>query len=228
MNPGFYQLSFRGLSWREAWRLSNGPLAFGVAVVLKLIGFRGQKMWLPAVEGEQECAEADLSAEARAVVAPLVAEALQLGYLPGVYSQVRHERCPATRDSGGCVCLHREGNRAMHLAFVVTEVMGQPVPATAITGLIVDHSGDRTYDFSPTKEQLDGDGFAIKRPVREKSVAATEVAMQEFLRQGGCVPSRFGSIAEFKRVADRIDTAMWAARAKRGLVLPVGGTGAES
>ena len=38
IEPGLYQMSFRGLTLGEAWRFSGNPLTFAIALVLKVVG----------------------------------------------------------------------------------------------------------------------------------------------------------------------------------------------
>lgn len=222
MNPGFYQMSFRGMSFSEAWRFSTGLVTFLVALGLKAVAFKGPKSWLPACEGEAFCEESQLTEAARNALRPLIAEAGELGYAPGRFIRILPGKSEAAKDGAAYLCLHRDGNRILHLAYVVTEAAGQITTAVVVTGGMVDQVQDLTYDFTHTKAFLDGEGFAIRHHVRKAGVTAAEASMVEFLTRNGGAVRRFSSLAECKTITDRIDSAMWQARIRRGLYIPVG------
>lgn len=215
-------MSFRGLTLREAWRFSSGPVTFILALALKAIGFRGSKMWLPGHESERLGNASELSADTQVALAPLVAEAANLGYTPGRYIHVIPDRNPSTVDAGAYLCLHRDGNRILHLARVVTEAAGTATSRIHLNGAIVDLNRDLTYDFCESKAHFDGDGYATKFHVREATVTAVDAAMRSHLEKQPGLARKFASLDDLKRVTDRIDAAQWHARVGRGLFLPIG------
>lgn len=178
-------------------------------------------MWLPGHEAERFCDESELGEAARNALAPLVADATQRGFLPGRFVRPIAERNPSSTESSAYYCLHRDGNRILLLAHVITQVAETTKTSIRVVGSMVDAHRDLLYDFSSDGRKFEDDGLAIKLKVPATTVIAIDSEMIAHIGKGGCVPRHFTSLEEFQRVNYRIDAAQWEARVQRGLFLPV-------
>jgi len=217
MIPGVYQMSFGGLTVREAWRFSRGLFPFVMALVLKLTGMKGTKLWLPACDAEKECTSAEFSDRAKAALVPIEANLLTLGYGTPLYTRQVRICDPSCKEAFALITLHRDGNRVIHVGFVVSTAGGFERQAVSITGGIMDAQKDFTYDFVSHKNYLDAHGFARAIRVKVPRAYETDEAMNSFIATHPGVARRFASVAEFRARAMALDTKIWDLRIVRGL-----------
>ncbi len=221
MKPGKYQICYRGLTMAEAWRFSKGPLAFLTALVLKIKGFKGSVMWLPTTEAEQECARTDLSDRARAVLDPIESSLLALGYGTPTYIRQTKVFNPKSREACGLVALHNDGNRIIHVGFIVMASGVREVQALSISGGIVDAKQDKTYSFVSHRNYFDAHGYSERIEVKHARIGDTEEAMQAFIAAHRDNARRFKTLADFRSAVAGIDAKAWDKRIARGLVIPI-------
>ena len=153
--PGVYQLNYRRASPRELWRMSGlpRPLTFPTAILLKLLGKRGQRVWLPPSQTLADCAEEDLTEEARGHLAPVVQQMGRLGCRRGAFRRLARKLDPGIRDMGALRALHDDGRRIMVVIYFrygtlgVTQVRlsGSAIAEDATGTAVLDHD----YHFDP-------------------------------------------------------------------------------
>jgi len=141
MTPGVYQINFRGLTLREAWRFGGSPFRFALALVLKANAHRAGKLWLPAHEAEAPCPEADLSPEARLHLLPVVTAARDLGYTEGRFGRMIRILDPAMKQGFSYLALHRDRQRGLSVGFVVNHAAGVTRNVVVLTGALVGADG---------------------------------------------------------------------------------------
>jgi hypothetical protein len=157
--PGVYELHYRRASLGEIWRMSDvigGPrtLAFVIGLAMKLLGKRGQRAWLPPSETLADCADEDLTEEARAHLAPVVEQLGRLGYRRGSFRRVARNVSPSIRDAAAFRALHDDGRRAMVVLYMHYAHGTDPrVPVcrrVCLSGLVVaeDLTGTAVHDHA--------------------------------------------------------------------------------
>lgn len=219
MKPGVYRMNFRGLSLAECWRFSRGPVKFTIALGLKAIGFSGSPMWLPPHEGEADCAEGDLSAEARERLLPLVAELQALGYARGCFSRAARTFDPHMKQGFAYRALHDSGQRSLFIGFVQNDSSGTLTTTVAPTGAMV--LGDGTsVEFVNHHNYFDGTKTAWKVAVEGAKVADLDAAMLAYARRQRSPLRVFATLEEMKAFNDQAEAVLWETRIARGLMHP--------
>lgn len=221
MRPGKYQICYRGLTLAEAWRFSNGPISFILALILKMKGFKGAIMWLPTSEAEQECARTELSDRARAVLEPIETNLLTRGYCTPLFIRQTKVFDPHNREAYGLVTLHKDGDRIVHVGFGVMVAGEREIQAVSISGGIIDAKKDMTYSFVSHKNYFDAHGYSKRIVVKRAGVGDTDGAMKVFIAAHRDIARRITTIADFRSISACLDAKAWDMRIARGLVLPV-------
>lgn len=219
MKPGVYRMNFRGLSLAECWRFSRGPVKFALALGLKVAGFSGSPMWLPPHESEEDCAESDLSPEAREHLLPLVAELQALGYARGRFSRMARNFDPHTKQGFAHRALHDGGQRGLFIGFVQNDSSGTLTTTVSPAGAMV--LGDGTsVEFVNHHNYFDGTKTARKVAVKGAKVADLDAAMLAYAQTQRVSVRSFASLEEMKAFNDQAETALWETRITRGLMRP--------
>lgn len=221
MTPGVYQMSFRGLSFPEAWRFSKGPVQFLLALGLKLIGLKGAKQWLPPHECETFCEESELSDTARARLLPLVERARALGYIHGRFSRLSRNLDPNIHEAFSHLALNNDRMRSLFLACIVSQAGAEMKTSVTITGGMF--RGDQDIGFVNHVQYLDGPRTSVTIRVRGLELEDTDRTMVEFMRTSTTPFRVFQSFEEMKAHSIQVDIRTWDSRIKRGLFVPEGG-----
>lgn len=199
MIPGVYQMSFRGLSLREAWRFSKrNPLLFLVAMVLKLVGMRGALQRLPTERVEVPCREADLSPSARTHLLPVVQQARDLGYADHLFTTLNEILDPNTLEAFACLLLHRDRRRALYAGFLKSKADGAVKDVVTVTGALAT-IGEGDFEFADHDNYLDPPRGAHIVRLRARGVDAIDRAMQKFA--GAHDVRAFSGFADMRRYA---------------------------
>lgn len=227
MDSGVYQMSFRGLSVREAWRFGREPFKFCVALVLKALAVKGAKLWLPPHECEVPCAVNDLSPRARDALQAVATAAEALGYRGGGFLRMTRILDPNTREVGVWVGFHADGTRGLFAGFVVNAAGGRERAALMMTGAVVTESGEN-HEFLNHHQHMDNGGLTRKHQVRAADVEEMDAAMVAFI--GSCrQPVRhFESAEAFRHHVRRVEEQAFDSRVARGLFRPCGAVADDS
>jgi hypothetical protein len=220
MKSGIYRLHYRGLSLRECWRFSREPFKFAIAVILKVIDFKGPQQWLPTDEAEVECAETELSENARQHLLPVVAEARALGYRRGRFGTFAHNLDPHTKEGFSYRALHDDGTRLLFIGLVQSDASGKLVSKVAPAGMIAFSDGTNTA-FVNHNNYLDGSTTSRTVMVSGQRVSEIDRAMVEFAKRQPVAPRHFSSYDDMKIYSDQVERAHWETRIARGLFRPV-------
>lgn len=221
ISPGLYQLCFRGITLREAWRFGGGPLQFALAVALKLRGLRGPRVWLPARECEAECTAEEHSEAARAALAPYLRALPAAGYDEVVLIRQVRNHDPAFREAAAAVALHRDHRRGLQIAFLRSAGRKGEKRALSLTGALLDADDLRVHEFVGHNNYFDAPGVAERTRVRARDLAAVDQAMGKALE---AEPRRWYAAADlrdFRRRAAEVDDRIWRAHLERGLYVRV-------
>lgn len=221
MQPGVYQMTFRGLTFREAWRFGKEPLKFTIALVLKLIDFKGPKQWLPAHECETLCEEANLSESARQHLLPVVEQARTLGYTAGQFTIMSRNLDPSTKEGFAYLALHHDKVRWMFIGYIASDRSGTTRRTVPITGGLSTSAYDE-IEFVNHPNFLDAGPWSRKIGVTGQTVADLDAAMQKFIATSRDVPRQFSSVAEVRSHAAAMGVKNFDARIARGLFRYVG------
>jgi len=221
MNPGVYQLNFRGLTLREAWRFSGEPFKFLLALVLKAAAFKGSRQWLPAHECEVPCTEDQLSPEAALHLLPAVADARALGYDEGRFHQMARILDPNIKQGFGYATLHRDRQRFLFIGFIVNGTAGRIKPVLACSGALVPTQAV-TLEFLNHRNHLDNAGVTRKIRVRGKTLEAIDAAMQQTLAASSVTFRTFQRLEDVQRHLRDVEVQAFDSRIKRGLLRYVG------
>ena len=221
MHPGVYQLNFRGLTLREAWRFSGEPFKFLLALVLKAAAFKGSRQWLPAHECEASCTEDQLSPEASVHLLPAVAEARALGYDEGRFHQMVRILDPNIQQGFGYAALHRDRRRFLFIGLVVGGAPGRVKPVLAFSGALVTTQAV-TLEFLNHRNHLDNSGVTQKIMVRGKTLGAIDAAMQQTLAAGSETFRTFARLEAVQQHLRDVEVQAFDTRIARGLLRYVG------
>ncbi|MBI3946209.1 MAG: hypothetical protein HY321_09845 [Armatimonadetes bacterium] len=222
IEPGVYQMSWRGLRLSECWRFSKGWI-LPIALLMKLSGKRGNHVWLPASQSEPPCPRDDLSAEALAHLDPEIEKLAGLGYSVISYKKVVRSLDPHVRDTGGFMALHHDGQRTLHVLYLhraqepplppelrTVNPFGVIVPEGGVAVVVVNHNN---YFDEP----------ALSRTIQLPGVGIEEIAARLERELGRArKPIRvFVSPEEAIRFADVRGSAAHARQIGRGLYVKV-------
>jgi hypothetical protein len=217
MTPGVYQINFRGLTIREAWRFGGGPLRFALALVLKAAARKAGKLWLPAHECEEPCTEADLSPEARRELLPVVTEARGLGYTEGRLCRMARILDPHMRQGFSYLALHNDRQRGLFIGFVVNNAGGSTRHVTMLSGMLVGADGTN-HEFVNHRQHFDNGGLTRKHQLRSRSVTEFDTALQSFMAAARDTFRTFDSVAELKAYLRALEDRSFETRIARGLL----------
>ncbi len=217
MIPGVYQTDFRGLTVREAWRFSRGPFKFIIALVLKVIAFKGPNYWLPPHECEETCGEDALSPEARTALLPLVEEARALGYGGGQFSKLIRILDPGTKQGFGFAALHRDRQRVISLGFIVNSTGSTTRSVVGLMGALVT-AGGVNHEFLNHHNHFDNGGITQKHYVRTSTIAGLDTAMQQCQAASRDTFRSFADFATMKAHAQSVEVQAFDTRIARGLL----------
>lgn len=222
MQPGVYQMSFRGLTLAEAWRFGKEPFKFTVALVLKAIAFKGPKQWLPPHECETACEEAGLSAGAREHLIPVVQTARSLGYTTGRFSVLSRNLDENTKEGYSYLALHDDRMRGIFIAYLASTATGSLQPTVVSTGIL---STEQNPDISFVNHRNYMDGVPEARVVRVSGAGIVDLdnTMMDFMRQSRSPVRRFSSLAALTAHGREMDAKNFDARIARGLYQYLGG-----
>jgi hypothetical protein len=125
---GVYRLNYRGYSLAECWRL-GGPMGLGPMLFWRLVGKRGDYLWLPAPEYGIACPKEQLTRETQEQLEPLVRETERLGYTRGMFWRPVRVLDHRIRDGGEYWALHEDGQRVLSAHYTHAE----DAPGCAVT-----------------------------------------------------------------------------------------------
>jgi hypothetical protein len=220
IDPGLYQMSFRGLTLGEAWRFAGNPLTFAIALVLKAGGMKGAKTWLPTHQVEVRCDPAELSEGARRHLLPEVEKARALGYGDGHFLRQTRNDDPSTKEGFAYLALHADRVRALFIGYVVNTAGGSEKTAVRATGGIR-LSGGGDLVFYNHNNFLDGEPDTRRLMVKSSELAALDAAMAAELAKLGMEARSFSSWDDMKAHANEGDERAFAGRIRRGLFVRV-------
>lgn len=221
MTPGVYQISFRGLTLREAWRFGGSPFRFALALFLKATAHRAGRLWLPAHECEAPCTEADLSPEALRDLLPVVTAARDLGYTGGRFSRMIRILDPAMLQGFSYLALHRDRQRGLFIGFVVNRAAGVTRNVVVLTGALVGADGTN-HEFLNHRQHFDNGGLTRKHQLRSGTVAEFDTALQAFMATARDTFRTFENVAELKAYLQGVEEQSFETRIARGLLRYVG------
>ncbi len=221
MPPGVYQINFRGLTLREAWRFGGSPFRFALALVLKANAHRAGKLWLPAHEAEAPCPEADLSPEARLHLLPVVTAARDLGYTEGRFGRMIRILDPAMKQGFSYLALHRDRQRGLSVGFVVNHAAGVTRNAVVLIGTLVGADGTN-HEFLNHRQHFDNGGLTRKHQLRRGTVAEFDTALQAFMAAARDTFRGFDNVAELKAYLQSVEEQSFERNVARGLFRYVG------
>jgi|GEM_PF-6128773 len=217
MTPGVYQINFRGLTIREAWRFGGGPLRFALALVLKATAHKAGKLWLPAHECEEPCTQADLSPEARRGLLPIVTETRGLGYTESRFSRMARILDPHMQQGFSYLALHRDRQRGLFVGFVVNTAGGNTRHVTALSGALVGADGTN-HEFINHRQHFDNGGLTRMHQLRSHTVTEFDTALQSFMAAARDTFRTFENIAELKAYLRSVEDQSFETRIARGLL----------
>ncbi len=224
MLSGEYDICFRGLTLREAWRFSGGPFQFVLALLLKAAAFKSGRVWLPARECEAPCAEADLSPEARQDLLPVVDAARALGYTDGAFARAIRILDPNMLQGFSYLALHRDHQRGLFIGFVLNSAAGTTRRIVALTGALVAADGTN-HEFLNHRQHFDSGGLTCKHQLRSRTVAEFDASIQSFMANARGTFRSFDSTAALKAYMQTVEDQTFETRLARGLFRPsAGGT----
>lgn len=221
MTPGVYQINFRGLTLREAWRFGGGPVRFVLALVLKAAARKAGKLWLPAHECEEPCTEADLSPEARRELLPVVTKARGLGYTEGRFSRMARILDPHMRQGFSYLALHRDRQRGLFIGFVVNNAAGNTRHVTVLSAALVGADGTN-HEFVNHRQHFDNGGLTRKHQLHSRTVTEFDAALQSFMAAARDTFRSFENVAELKAYLRSVEDRSFEARIARGLLCYIG------
>ena len=216
IEPGVYQVHYRAATLRECWRIA-GPGLFHVSLAWKLLGQRGQYLWLPPSEAAVPCGADTLSQDARAHLAPVVEQLQRLGYTRGLF--IRHARNlnPNARDAGAYQALHDDGMRVFSAAFV--HMVCDPAPAlktVALSGLLIaeDLSGTLVLDH---RYYLDNGLWSRVIRLKPVGLEGIHARIQQELQAARGPLRRFATLDELRAAIDERSDRWYERLIQRGL-----------
>jgi hypothetical protein len=221
MTPGVYQVNFRGLTIREAWRFGGGPIRFVLALVLKTAARKAGRLWLPAHECEEPCSEADLSPEARQELLPVVTEARGLGYSEGRFCRMARILDPHMQQGFSYLALHRDRQRGLFIGFVVNNATGSTRHVTVLSAALVGADGTN-HEFVNHRQHFDNGGLTRKHQLRSRTVTEFDAALQLFMAAARDTFRSFENVAELKAYLRSVEDRSFEARIARGLLCYIG------
>ena len=221
MTPGVYQINFRGLSIREAWRVGGGPVRFVLALALKAAARKAGKLWLPAHECEEPCTEADLSPEARRELLPVVTEARGLGYTEGRFSRMARILDPHMQQGFSYLALHGDRQRGLFIGFVVNNAAGSTRHVTVLSAALVGADGTN-HEFVNHRQHFDNGGLTRKHQLHSRTVTEFDAALQSFMAAARDTFRTFESISELKAYLRSVEDRSFESRIARGLLCYIG------
>ncbi len=223
MVRGEYDICFRGLTLREAWRFSGEPFKFLLALLLKAAAFKSGRVWLPTHECEAPCTEAELSPEARQDLLPVVNAARALGYTDGAFARAIRILDPNMLQGFSYLALHRDHQRGLFIGFVLNSAAGTTRRVIALTGALVAADGTN-HEFLNHRQHFDSGGLTHKHQLSSRTVADFDAAMQSFMATARDTFRSFDNTAALKAYMQTVEDQTFEARIARGLFRPsVGG-----
>lgn len=221
MRPGVYQMSFRGLTLREAWRFGKEPFKFTIALVLKLMAFKGARQWLPSHAAEEACEEADLSPSAREHLLPLLARARALGYNTGGFNRIARSLDPHTKEGFSHILLHRDGKRALFLGYILNDASGELKATVAVNGSLATAEYE-DIEIVNHPNYLDATATSLRIRITGRELEDIDRALQDYMAKTTSQVRQFASYAAFKTHAKAMNDKNEEARVARGLYVYVG------
>lgn len=213
MRPGIYRLSFRGLTVREAWRFGGDPLRFAIALVLKVVAFKGPLGRLPTYRVELECEESSIPVLEHEQFFQHVAEARGLGYQDGRFYRATEILDPEVIDGFSYLALHADRIRWLFIGAVRRSALANRCTVTSTGGLRTATSDE--VEFVAHRFYFDAPPPSMKVAVAGKGVGPVHARMGEYLRQHPGLP--FVDFAALKRHGEFLSDRAFDARIARGL-----------
>ncbi|PTY03714.1 hypothetical protein DB347_21005 [Opitutaceae bacterium EW11] len=194
-----------------------------MAMVLKLRGVMGPKVWLPAHECEAECPVSEHSDRARAALRRFAEALPRLGYAESVCIRQVRNCDPSLREAAAIVALNADRQRCMQVAYLRSTGRRGEKEVVSVTGALLDSTELRLFEFVGHNNYFDAPDVAQRIRVRPRDIAAADAAMVRFLERN---PHRAWAAADlqaFRRRAAEADDLIWESHVNRGLYVPVGG-----
>ncbi len=214
MQPGIYQMSFRGLSLAEAWRFGREPFKFTIALILKVLAVKGSRQRLPTYAAERECDPNEVPAGDHGALLEEVRRALDLGYTTGRFQTATEILDPNCLDGFSYMALHDDRRRTIFIAGIRNRAQDVVTYNLATAGSLRTTESD-DIEFVNHRFYLDSPPPSRKVRVKGKGIQAIDRAMVAYLQRVEAIP--FADFAELKRHADRISDRAFDARIAREL-----------
>ena len=211
-------MSFRGLTLREAWRFSRSPLKFAIAMVLKLIAFKGSITRLPTYTGECECDMNSISAIDHESFFLEVHAATELGYTDGRFHTVSESFNPKFVDGYAFVALHVDKKRRIFIGGIRNRTISGISYTLATSGSLSTAESD-DIDFVNHRFYLDAPSPSIRIRIDKKGIVALDQAMIAYMKDKDVVA--FPGFAEMKHHGDQVSDRVFESRIERGLFVYV-------